>query len=135
MRIAAGPAPSGDVAREETDMALRTYMDPDGQAWHAWQVHPGNTGAGYAARFREGWVCFERVDGGGRCRIPIDQMPPGWDSLPEQRLDLLRRVAEAASATTTATRLPDSIRKAAEDAARLKRSGPTEIIGRDHKDD
>ncbi len=116
-------------------MALRTFTDPDGNAWNAWHVRPGGPGVGYAERYRDGWVCFERVGGGGRCRIPLDEMPPGWESLSEHRLDLLRRVAEASSANTAATRLPDDARRIAENAALLHRSGSSEVISSKRADD
>lgn len=115
-------------------MALRTFTDRDGLAWNAWHVLPGGTGVGYAERYRDGWVCFERVGGGGRCRIPIDQMPPAWDSLPDHRLDLMRRVAEASTANTATARLPDDVRQMAEDMARSRKSGATEAIGPEIRD-
>lgn len=82
-------------------MALRTFTDRDGLRWNAWHVFPTGLGGGssYPSRFREGWVCFERVDGGGRCRLPISDMPEDWESLPDERLSLLRKVAEASPAT------------------------------------
>jgi hypothetical protein len=76
-------------------MALRTFTGPDGQQWNAWHVWPNGAGAGFHERFRDGWVCFERVGGGRRCRIPTGELPSEWESLPDQRLELLRRLAES----------------------------------------
>jgi hypothetical protein len=86
-------------------MALRTFTDRDGATWNAWQVIP-NGGAGVQERFRDGWVCFERVGGGGRCRLPLSEMPPRWDQLPDVRLELLRRVADVPGSTGTVARAP-----------------------------
>lgn len=101
-------------------MSLRTFTDQDGQAWNVWRVQPGGSGVGYAERYRDGWVCFERIDGVGRCRIPLDQMPADWDALSDHRLDLLRRVAEASSANTAATRLPDDVHRTGGDTSKSR---------------
>lgn len=115
-------------------MALRTFIDRDGLAWNAWHVQPAGAGVGYAERYRDGWVCFERVGGGGRCRIPLDQMPPDWDSLPDDRLELIRRVAEASSANTGTARIPDNVRQVAEDMTQARKTGPAEVIGPEVRD-
>jgi hypothetical protein len=75
-------------------MALRTFKDPNGQEWNAWHVWPEGGGVGVNERYRDGWVCFEPVGGGSRCRIPIGELPSGWENLPDERLGLLRRIAE-----------------------------------------
>jgi hypothetical protein len=89
-------------------MALRTFTDRDGNLWNAWQVVPNGSSASYPNRYRAGWVCFERVGGGGRCRLPIAEMPAAWDALPDERLDLIRRAADAASQTGSMTRVPEN---------------------------
>ncbi|MEP7001042.1 MAG: hypothetical protein ABI969_11230 [bacterium] len=75
-------------------MALRTFRDSNGEEWNAWNVWPDSAGAGMNARYRDGWVCFERVGGGDRSRIPVGDLPSGWEYLPDDRLALLRRVGE-----------------------------------------
>ncbi|MEO8620341.1 MAG: hypothetical protein ABI625_04685 [bacterium] len=75
-------------------MALRTFKDSNGQEWNAWHVWPEGAGIGVSERYRDGWVCFERVGGGDRCRIPIGDVPAGWENLPDDRLGLLRRISE-----------------------------------------
>jgi len=84
-------------------MALRTFSDKDGVRWNAWHVIPSGLGGGssYPSRFRDGWVCFERLTGGGRCRLPLSEIPDDWESLPDERLDLLRKIAESNPATGT----------------------------------
>jgi len=43
--------------------------------------------------FRQGWLCFERLDGSCRCRLSAASAPPDWDALPDDRLELLQRMA------------------------------------------
>lgn len=112
-------------------MALRTFTDRDGEVWNVWNVVPNGGMNGYQERYREGWVCFERVGGGGRCRLPSSEVPPGWESLPDDRLDLIRRVASASATTGSMQRVPDDARTQVEDAARSRKSGPREAIGLD----
>lgn len=109
-------------------MALRTFTDQDGQKWNAWQVHPSGAGVGFAERYRDGWVCFELVGGGSRCRIPLDQLP-SWETLPDSRLALARRLADATSSTTASARLPDDIARFKDDDAHGRPSGPLKVIG------
>jgi hypothetical protein len=80
-------------------MAIRSYTDRDGHEWSVWAVTPAPGSVAYQERFRAGWVCFERVGGGARCRLPFSEVPAGWESLSDDRLDLLRRVAETTSTT------------------------------------
>ena len=87
-------------------MTLRTFNDRDGVTWNVWLVVPNGGGAGYPERYRDGWVCFERLGGGQRCRIPLAEMPANWESLTDDRLDLLRRVAETSSSTGSMARVP-----------------------------
>jgi hypothetical protein len=109
-------------------MALRVFTDRDGHEWNAWLVRPVSGDASpLPARYREGWVCFERTDGAGRCRLPVDQLPPGWEMLPDERLDLLRRVAEQPVNTSTGpSATPDT---ASEDGERTTDSGPRQTVG------
>ena len=96
-------------------MALRTYTDRDGTEWRVWTVKPIGAGVSMLeASYRGGWLCFERLDGTDRRRLPLDEVPPAWEALPEDRLDLLRRVAESAGqrsgapGTDTGTRRRES---------------------------
>ena len=102
-------------------MALRVFADRDGIQWNVWLVQPGASGNNFQERFRNGWVCFERVDGSGRCRLPLDEMPEDWATLADGKLDLLRRVADE----STTTRLPkhavfNTAREAEEARARTR---------------
>jgi hypothetical protein len=78
-------------------MPLRTYTDREGLEWRVWTVTPVSAGtAMLEASYREGWLCFERLDGTDRRRLTMAEVPAAWDTLPDERLDLLRRVAEPA---------------------------------------
>jgi hypothetical protein len=78
-------------------MAVRVFTDRGGQEWSVWRVKPTSSTAGLRQRFRNGWLCFESADGSARARLPLDDVPPGWEQLPAERLDLLCRLAEVAS--------------------------------------
>ena len=82
------------------DMAVRKFHDRAGQEWSVWRVQPTSSTAGLQERFQAGWLCFERGDGGGRARLPLDEAPPAWEALPDERLELLCRIAEVASNRT-----------------------------------
>ena len=79
-------------------MGLVSFEDADGVRWRVWQVE---TPAGQAhlmeARFRSGWLVFEREDEQERRRLA--QVPEDWASLPHARLDSLRRAATVVSMT------------------------------------
>jgi len=74
-------------------VALRTFADRDGQHWRVWSVQPSSRGISVRAEFRQGWLCFERLDGSCRCRLSAGSAPDDWEVLPDERLDLLRRMA------------------------------------------
>ena len=78
-------------------MAVRVFTDREGHKWSVWRVQPTSSTAGLQERFQDGWLCFEREDGEARSRLPLDEAPPAWEALPDERLELLRRVAEVAS--------------------------------------
>jgi hypothetical protein len=74
-------------------MALRNFTDRSGCVWTVWSVQPTVTGKAVQEPLREGWLCFQRAEGGDRYRLPMSEVPATWEELPEERLDLLRRVA------------------------------------------
>jgi hypothetical protein len=111
-------------------MALRVFTDRDGE-WSVWNVQPTASTEGLQERFRGGWLCFERADGTGRARLPMDEAPPGWESLPDERLALLRKVAEVASPPRNTPTGVQRIQERDEDASRTRTSGPKHVIGSD----
>lgn len=74
-------------------MAIRTFLASDGTRWSVWRVEPGPIGS--QPRTLIPWLAFvdER---GSECRR-LFEIPPNWESLPPERLDLLRRMAEPAN--------------------------------------
>jgi len=115
-------------------MAVRVFTDRGGNQWSVWRVLPTSSTAGLQERFRNGWLCFERADGGGRARLPLDEVPPGWEQLPDDRLELLCRVAELGSrprGTTPAG--AHLVQEGNEDVARTRRSGERHLIGPDEE--
>jgi hypothetical protein len=78
-------------------MALRVYTDRDGTEWRVWPVTPSGAGVPMLdPTYRAGWLCFERLDGTDRRRLSMAGVPPAWEALSDERLDLLRKVAEPA---------------------------------------
>jgi hypothetical protein len=73
-------------------MALRTFLASDGTRWSVWRVEPGAVGA--QPRTLTAWLAFVD-DRGSECRR-LFEIPTNWESLPPERLDLLRRMAEPA---------------------------------------
>ena len=113
-------------------MAVRVFTDRDGHQWSVWRVQPTSSTAGLQERFQGGWLCFERDDGGARARLPLDEAPPSWEALPDDRLELLSRVAEAASRPRGST--PTGAHRAQEgdeNVARSRSSGPRHVVGPD----
>jgi hypothetical protein len=73
-------------------MALRTFLAADGTRWSVWRVEPARVGS--APRTLTAWLAFvdERST---ECRR-LFEVPDNWETLPPERLDLLRRMAEPA---------------------------------------
>lgn len=71
-------------------MALRTFVASDGKTWTAWLVQSGMVSSvpGTPAE----WLAFQTEDGTERRRLL--EIPEGWETLPDDRLDLVRRMAE-----------------------------------------
>jgi hypothetical protein len=115
-------------------MAVRRFHDRAGQEWSVWRVQPTSSTAGLQERFQAGWLCFERGDGEGRARLPLDEAPPAWEALPDERLELLCRVAEVASRPRGVTP-PDAIRaqQGTENSARSRTSGPRRAVSPDER--
>ena len=86
-------------------MALRRYSDRTGRDWNVWNVQPPAADL-VQEPLREGWLCFQCSDGGDRYRLPMSEVPPAWEELPAERLDLLRRVAALSPTTGPMRRVP-----------------------------
>lgn len=106
-------------------MALRKFSDRSGSAWNVWNIQRPSFGASVQEHLREGWLCFQRADGGDRYRLPLSDAPPAWEELPDERLDLLRRIAVLSPGTGPMRQVPSPERQS-EDAARGRVSGERE---------
>jgi hypothetical protein len=116
-------------------MALRVFSIREGEQWRVWSVTP----AAHAAitldeAFRGGWLCFEDLNGSERRRLPMTEAPAGWEALPDDRLDLLRRVATPVAAPPLDGTGEVTTRRPIEDAARYRTSGPKSVVGGDDAD-
>ena len=109
-------------------MALRKYSDPSGCVWNVWNVAPATLGHAVQPSLRDGWLCFQRPEGGERYRLPMSDVPPAWEQLPAERLDLLRRIAVLSPQTGPMRRVPSPERET-EDAARDRVSGERRVVG------
>ena len=99
-------------------MMLRVFTDRMGRAYQVWPVHPSSGEVRQA--LRAGWLCFEAVSGGQRYRLPIRGVPFGWEQLPDERLDLLLRVAAPSPARSASMSATEAAEIADEDAAQLR---------------
>lgn len=116
-------------------MTLRVFTDSEGCDWHVWNVDPSSGATGVRIDLREGWLCFERVGGGDRCRLALTEAPPAWEQLPAQTLDRLRRAAAARRSLRAVTRDESGARvELKEDAARRRDSGPKRALGGEEED-
>ena len=71
-------------------MALRTFVASDGTTWTAWLVQ--SSGVVTVPGTPTEWLAFQNEDGTERRRLL--EIPDGWELLPDERLDLVRRMAE-----------------------------------------
>jgi len=71
-------------------MALRTFVGSDGKTWTVWLVQSGMAAAVPGTPTE--WLAFQNEDGTERRRLL--EIPDGWETLPDDRLDLVRRMAE-----------------------------------------
>jgi hypothetical protein len=74
-------------------MATRAFTDGAGVEWLIWRVTPGQGSRGpdrpttLPEELAGGWLCFESV-AGKRRMYPV---PPDWETLADDKLDLLCR--------------------------------------------
>jgi hypothetical protein len=115
-------------------MSLRVFADREGRAWQVWDVQASAGARGVRQDLREGWLCFELVGGGERCRLPFAEVPPGWEQLSEERLELLRHKATTERPSRRALRLTGEHAVIEdEEAARQRTSGPRQALGPDDR--
>ena len=75
-------------------MTLRTFLSADGMRWSVWYVESKTLrGASGAPR---AWLAF--LDEHGTERRRLLEVPPNWEAISDEPLDLLRRMAAPAHA-------------------------------------
>jgi hypothetical protein len=86
-------------------MAFRTFRDPDGREWQAWDVVPsrdaeaGTRSQGFLPpEMAQGWLCFEAADEKRR----LSPCPEGWDGRDDAAIHALCRDAHPVSRRRTA---------------------------------
>ena len=82
----------------DDDSAVREFLDRNGMTWRVWavtqeQLNPERLAANAMGDYREGWLAFERGDGGERRRFP--HYPPNWRRLSNLDLEGLLDRAES----------------------------------------
>jgi hypothetical protein len=76
----------------DATMGLIDFADSEGIRWRVWHVEtPPSRAHLMDPQYRNGWLVFEREDGGERRRL--NQVPDDWMALSHERLSLLCRVA------------------------------------------
>jgi hypothetical protein len=115
-------------------MALRVFADEKGRTWQVWDVRASAGARGVRADLRGGWLCFELVTGGERCRLPWVEVPPGWEQLSDARLELLRHQASSEQPSRRARRLTaEHAVIETEEAARQRPPGPRQTLDPDDR--
>ena len=71
-------------------MSLRIFRANDGSRWTVWHVRAGSTVNVPGTPLE--WLAFQSEDGNERRRLL--EIPPNWTEASDQRLDLLRRMAD-----------------------------------------
>lgn len=82
-------------------MAYREFVDSSGQSWRVWSTVP-SMGSRLRGGFDQGWLTFERIDADKN--LPLRRLvplPAEWESVPDDRLELMCRSAEEVSRPRT----------------------------------
>lgn len=98
--------------RDEMLMPLRTFLTRDGSTWWVWHVE-STTVSTIPGAPRE-WLAFQDAEGVERRRLL--EIPPNWEDLSDERLDLLRLNASPAKTWERLPTPPHAERYGAPDA-------------------
>ena len=91
------------VDAQRARMPLRTFRAGDGSQWTVWSIR--TAGAGAVAKPPAEWLAFQNEDCTERRRL--FDVPAGWSELSDERLDLLRQVAEPVTLLVPQHSLPE----------------------------
>lgn len=89
-------------------MALRTFLAADGHRWTVWLVRPTQSAKPKLGIPSE-WLAFQNDDESERRRLR--ELPAHWDDLSDERLDLLRRMAEVVTRPTGGHTAPGTVHR------------------------
>ena len=67
---------------------IRIFTDSTGVEWRVWSTVPSNAAA-VSPDLRDGWLSFDS----GSQRRRVGPIPPGWEAVSDERLELLCLVA------------------------------------------
>jgi hypothetical protein len=73
-------------------MAYTEFTDRDGTSWRVWETRPHSPQrvTGLPQEWAGGWLTFQSSSR----TLRLAPVPEGWEQLPPERLDLLRRLAQ-----------------------------------------
>jgi hypothetical protein len=74
-------------------MAYREFTDSSGVAWRVWSTVP-IAGSRLRGGFDQGWLTFESTNSGETVLRRLVPIPRDWESVPEDRLELMCRSAD-----------------------------------------
>ena len=89
-------------------MAYREFVDSSGHSWRVWSTVP-SMGSKLRGGFDQGWLTFERIDADKT--LPLRRLvplPTEWESVPDDRLELMCRSAEEVARPRTSQSRPES---------------------------
>ena len=89
-------------------MAYREFVDSSGQSWRVWSTVP-SMGSRLRGGFDQGWLTFERIDADKN--LPLRRLvplPAEWESVPDDRLELMCRSAEEVARPRTGQSRPEA---------------------------
>ena len=87
-------------------MSFRIFRANDGSCWTVWHVRAGS--AANVPGMPLEWLAFQSEDGSERRRLL--EIPPTWSGATDQRLDLLRRMADPVTLFAQRHSPPEGVR-------------------------
>lgn len=109
-RAPGGPPAETSLTELPAAIRVREFRTAAGIEWRVWEVRPGAGGRArkpglYPAEYAEGWLAFERLQGGeGRKRLP--KFGPDWCNVSDADLEAL--LEQAVEVRTRKRELPGS---------------------------
>jgi hypothetical protein len=92
-------------------MAYREFTDSSGVAWRVWSTVP-MAGSRLRGGFDQGWLTFESTSSGQTVLRRLVPIPRDWESVPDERLELMCRSADEVPRATP----PKGISRAPDEA-------------------